>query len=166
MRNVSDKSCRENQNTLFVFSIFFFEYRSVYENMWKNTVEPGRPQMTIWRMRFICWITNATNTHSQYAILIAFPLQQRLRERASKLLHMYNAFLFPLRQWLIKTSHIKQQEENRCVAINGRELKRKKKNNGMHHCYPKTSTKTRQHTDLIGTVRNYLNLLRFVAIVF
>jgi hypothetical protein len=39
--------------------------------------------MTIWRMRIACWITKAT--HSQYAILIAFPLQQRLQERASLL---------------------------------------------------------------------------------
>jgi len=32
--------------------------------MKKNTVEPGRPHMTTWRMRFACWITKATNTHS------------------------------------------------------------------------------------------------------
>jgi len=32
--------------------------------------------MTIWRMRVACWITKATNTHSEYVILIAFPLQQ------------------------------------------------------------------------------------------
>ena len=30
---------------------FFFENQVVYEIMWKNTVEPDRPQMTIWRMR-------------------------------------------------------------------------------------------------------------------
>ena len=33
MRNVSNKSCRENQNTHFVF---FFENRAIYEVMWKN----------------------------------------------------------------------------------------------------------------------------------
>jgi len=50
MRNVSDKSCREIQNTLFVFSnLFFFENRAVYEKMWKNIVGRGRPQ--IW---YIC----------------------------------------------------------------------------------------------------------------
>jgi hypothetical protein len=36
-------------------------------------------------MRFECWITKATNTHSEYVLLIAFPLQQRFRERASML---------------------------------------------------------------------------------
>jgi len=56
MRNVSDKSCRENQNTLFVFKIFFFENLAVYEIMWKNIVERGRSQMTIWRMRISCQI--------------------------------------------------------------------------------------------------------------
>ena len=58
---------------------------SVYEIMWKNIVESGRPQMTIWRMRIAFWTTEPTNTHSEYVILIAFPLQQWLRERASLL---------------------------------------------------------------------------------
>jgi hypothetical protein len=35
------------------------------------------------RMRFSCLITKATNAHSEYVILIAFPLQQWLHERAS-----------------------------------------------------------------------------------
>jgi hypothetical protein len=40
------------------------------------------------RMRFACWITKATDTHSEYVILIAYPQQQWLRERAS-ILHSY-----------------------------------------------------------------------------
>jgi len=36
--------------------IFFFENRAVYYIMWKNNVEPDRPQMKIWRMRMACWI--------------------------------------------------------------------------------------------------------------
>jgi len=35
MRNVSDTSYRENQNTHFIFINFFSENRSVYEIMWK-----------------------------------------------------------------------------------------------------------------------------------
>ena len=46
--------------------------------------------MTIWRMRIACWITKATNTHSQYAILIDFPLYQWLHERASTLRYADN----------------------------------------------------------------------------
>jgi len=36
------------------------ENRAVYEIMWKNIVQPDRPQMAIWRMRIACWITEAT----------------------------------------------------------------------------------------------------------
>jgi hypothetical protein len=35
------------------------------------------------RMRLASWINKATNTHSEFVILIAFPLQQWLHERAS-----------------------------------------------------------------------------------
>jgi hypothetical protein len=37
MRNVSDESCRENQNTHFTFIKYFFECSTVYEIMWKST---------------------------------------------------------------------------------------------------------------------------------
>jgi hypothetical protein len=30
--------------------------------MWKNIVEWGRPQVTIWRMRTACWTTNVTHS--------------------------------------------------------------------------------------------------------
>jgi hypothetical protein len=46
MRNASDKSCREPQNTHFMFDNFFYGNCAVYTIMWKNMVEPGRPQMT------------------------------------------------------------------------------------------------------------------------
>jgi hypothetical protein len=46
--------------------------------------------MPIWRMRITCRIPKATNTHSQYVILIAFPPQQWLRERASMLRYTYS----------------------------------------------------------------------------
>ena len=58
MRNVSDKTCRGNQNTHFVFNDFFSENHAIYEIMWKNIVERDRPQMTIWRMCIACWITH------------------------------------------------------------------------------------------------------------
>ena len=45
--------------------------------------------MTIWRMRIACWKPKATNTHSQYVILIGFPLQQLLHERISVLRYTY-----------------------------------------------------------------------------
>ena len=54
----------EEIKTHFVFSHFFFENRALCEITWKNVVELGRPQMTIWRMRNSCWMPKAANTHS------------------------------------------------------------------------------------------------------
>jgi len=68
---------------------FFFENHAVYEIMWNNVVDPGKPQMTIWRMRIACWISKAINTHSEYVVRISFPLQQWLHERASLLRYTY-----------------------------------------------------------------------------
>ena len=56
-----------------LFLLFFFENCTVYEVMWNNTVQPGRSQMTIWRMRIACSTPKATNTHSEYVTLTAFP---------------------------------------------------------------------------------------------
>jgi len=53
--------------------------------MWANTVQPYNPEITIRRMRFVFWISKATHTHSEYVILIAWPQQTWLRERASML---------------------------------------------------------------------------------
>jgi hypothetical protein len=65
---------------MFNNSFFFFENRAFFETTWKNIAAPGRPQMTTRRMRIACWIPQSTNTHSEYVILIAFPLQQWLYE--------------------------------------------------------------------------------------
>jgi len=48
--------------------------------MLKNNVQLGRPNTTIWRMRTACRILKTANIHSEYVILIAFPLQQWLYE--------------------------------------------------------------------------------------
>jgi hypothetical protein len=83
MTNVSDKSCRENQNRLYVQNMSF-ENRDVDEIIrGKNILELGRPQMTIWHMRIACRVPRATNIFSEYEILIAFPLQKWLYGRAS-----------------------------------------------------------------------------------
>ena len=66
MRNVSDESCRENQNKCFIFNNDFYENRFLFELMRKNILEPDRPQMTMWRMRVACRMPKATDTHSEY----------------------------------------------------------------------------------------------------
>jgi len=62
--------------------------------MWKNTVEPGRLEMTIWRMRIACWLPKVTNTHTQIIlILVALPPQQWLHVSASVLCYKYSTCL-------------------------------------------------------------------------
>jgi len=50
---------------IFCSATFFFDNRAVYEIMWQNTVERGRPQMKIRRMRIASWINKVTYTHTQ-----------------------------------------------------------------------------------------------------
>jgi hypothetical protein len=49
----------------------------------------GDNMHVIGRMRTACWITKATDTHSEYAVLIDFPWQQWLRECASVTLYVH-----------------------------------------------------------------------------
>ena len=72
MRNVSGRISRENYNTLFMFNNFFFKNRAFHEIIWKNTVQPDRPQMSIRRMRIACCKPRAKDTHSEYVIHVAF----------------------------------------------------------------------------------------------
>jgi hypothetical protein len=67
---------RENRNTYFLFNNFFRK-----SCCWLDNVEEyGR----VWQ---------ATDTHSEYVILIAVPRQQWLHERASMLRYTYIASL-------------------------------------------------------------------------
>ena len=43
------------------------------------------------RVRFACWLPEATDTHSEYVTLIADPQKQYLHERSSKLCLHYTA---------------------------------------------------------------------------
>jgi hypothetical protein len=65
-----------------MFSNFFPQNLDVYGIMWTNEVEPNRPHTAIRRTRFACRISEATDTHSEYVILCAFPVHHRLREYA------------------------------------------------------------------------------------
>jgi len=71
---------RKSQNSQFMFND---SPVAGYGITWKNLVHPDRSHdNTIRRMRFACRITKATDIHTEYLILTAFPLQQWLRERA------------------------------------------------------------------------------------
>ena len=89
MRNVSDKFA-EKIKTLNLYVITIFVNPLIYDKRWKSIVQQDRPYITIRRVRIACWITKATNTHSECEPSIAFPLQKWLQERSSMLcLHVH-----------------------------------------------------------------------------
>ena len=51
-------------------------------------------------MRFARWITKATNIRSEYVILIAFPRQKWLRERATILVRILPVLFFITQAYL------------------------------------------------------------------
>jgi len=48
------------------------ENRALYDTMWKNMVEPDRPQISTWRLRVYLLIPTTRNTHSKYVHLLFF----------------------------------------------------------------------------------------------
>jgi hypothetical protein len=74
LRNVSDRSCIENQNTHFIFSGFLTKtVRFCLGNVEKfcRTGEDTDDSITR-RLCFACWITKPTSTHSEHVVFIAF----------------------------------------------------------------------------------------------
>jgi hypothetical protein len=71
MRNITDKKCRKNQNTLLCPITFFWNSCHLWDNE-ENMVEPDRSQMTISHMRFPRWILKSTYSHPEHVITIAF----------------------------------------------------------------------------------------------
>jgi hypothetical protein len=61
--------------------------------MWKDIAERGRPQKIIWRMRTVCCMPKATNTHTGCVTLIDFLLPKWLNERPAMLRYKYTACL-------------------------------------------------------------------------
>jgi len=75
MGNVSDKSCRESKNSCFKYNNFFprkwCPIRDTEEKY--GTVRQVTDDNIIRRMRISCWVTKATDIHSEYVIILAFP---------------------------------------------------------------------------------------------
>jgi hypothetical protein len=78
IRNNSDRSFRENQNTCFVFNNFVPISHAVCEGKVETycTAALATDDNMTRRMYFYVWIPTATDTHSEPT---AFPQQQRLR---------------------------------------------------------------------------------------
>jgi len=83
----------EKIKTHILSSVTILKNPAIYEIMRKKSVQPGRPQTTIWCMHIACWIPTAKGTDSKYVALIAFPLQHWLHIHASVLHYMYIACL-------------------------------------------------------------------------
>jgi len=52
--------------TRILFSIFFSQQSNIYDILWKNIAEARQDTYDniIWRMRFACWISMATDAHN------------------------------------------------------------------------------------------------------
>jgi len=60
--NISDKHCKENQNPHFVFSDFSRTSCCLWDNVAKHgTAGQATDDNITPRMRFVCWVTNATD---------------------------------------------------------------------------------------------------------
>ena len=78
MRNVSHEICRQNQNTHFMFSNFFWKSC----RLWDNVGRYGRARETTddditWRMRFACWIIK-TIIQTQFFYIVMMVTRTRL----------------------------------------------------------------------------------------
>ena len=83
---------RKSIHTVMLKNIFFQKLCRLWDNVEKycrrgHTTDDN----IIWRMCIAFWVPKATNTHSEYVILIAFPLQQKLHECALVLHCVYIA---------------------------------------------------------------------------
>jgi hypothetical protein len=100
MRNVSGKVVEKTKTNILCSITFFRKSCRLSDNVEKYCrARQATDDSIIRRMRFACWITKATDTHSEYLIPVALPRQQWLRERAPMFLYKYIAclVLFKLR---------------------------------------------------------------------
>jgi hypothetical protein len=88
MRNITDKICREDQNTHFIFNNFFPRKSwRVWENVekcWRAILATDKN--IIRRMRIACCIHKATNTRNSYCLSTATLLAQKRLNRRSILI--------------------------------------------------------------------------------
>jgi len=84
-----------------------FENGAVCEVMRETVIKLDSPQMTIWFLHTACWITEATETHSEYVIHIVFPLQRWLHKHFSMLCYVY----------IVCLAIVKKSDKYKCLYI-------------------------------------------------
>jgi len=87
-----------------VFDNFSFN-RALYEIMLKNIVERDRSQMTLRRIRIEWRKTKATNTHSEYVILMLFHCSNGCTNAPQ--CYVYTYIACPVRCSLYETSRFR-----------------------------------------------------------
>jgi len=92
MRNISDKVCRQNQNTYFIFNNFFF--RKSFR-LWDNVEKYCRAGQSAFDeiAHAHCILDNLGYQHIFRIHNTAFPMQQWLYEYTSMLLYTYTLFV-------------------------------------------------------------------------
>jgi hypothetical protein len=80
------KRCREIKTQFCVLNFFSLKIFLLWDNVEKHCrAREITDDNLIRHMRLACWVTKATDTRSEYAIIIAVPWEQLLRQRASML---------------------------------------------------------------------------------
>ena len=102
MRNLSDKLCIENQNTHYIFCNFFRKSCRLWMNVKKyDTTWQATHDNIIRRMRLACWVTNVTNTHSEYVTIIIFPRQNMVTRTLLNITFMCTFLVLFIYSWWI-----------------------------------------------------------------
>lgn len=82
----------EKITTHVMFSTFFPKNHTAFEIMWRNAVDPETVtnDMTLY-MHFACWISKASDIHSDYITLVTILQLEWSCEHVSALLYIYIA---------------------------------------------------------------------------
>ena len=87
--------------------------------MWKNIVEADRAQMIIWSTYIACWIPVATNTYSEYVILIVFSTATMVARTSHNVIcYAYIACLVNHKDTWHHFLHLRPQLIKHCVYWN------------------------------------------------
>jgi hypothetical protein len=78
----------EEIETHFLVSKFFRKSYRLYNEVKLCKVGQPTEANAMRRIRFACWIVKTTDSHAEHIVLISFPLQNWLHERAS-ILRLY-----------------------------------------------------------------------------
>ena len=121
VKNVLDKSCRQNRNTHFTFNNFLRKSHRLWDKVEKSGRARGATNdVTIWRIHVACWIRKSICTHAherawaptrKYARTeirntYCFLSATMTRERASVLRHTHIAYTVLCKLWLLLLQYL------------------------------------------------------------